>query len=98
MEFSVLVTAFTSFFTFLFLFAQLYVVVPLFLRFQLDLGCYFPFGVEKELLFWCLPSFLSVWPSHFVVTHLFVSKPTDRKATCRYVFLSDKLFYTEEAF
>ena len=70
--FSVLVTGFTCFFTFPLLFAQLSVVVRLFLRLRLALGFYRPFGVEKEFVFRCLPSFLLVLPSRFVVTQLVV--------------------------
>ena len=52
-EFSVLVTGFTCFFIFPFLFAF---VVPLFLRLHLDLGCYVPFGFERSHVSgFCLP-------------------------------------------
>ena len=46
-EFSVLVTGFTCFCTFPFLFA---LAVPPFLHFHLDLGCYVSFGVESVTL------------------------------------------------
>ena len=55
-EFSVLVTAFTCFFIFPFLGA---LVVPLFLNFHLNLGCYVPSGVERSY--------------NYAVTFLFVS-------------------------
>ena len=59
-DLSALVTGFTCFFAFPFLFAQLSVVVPLLLRLHLDLDCKFPFGVDGELLLWCLPFYLLV--------------------------------------
>ena len=69
-EFSVLSRGLTCVFNFPFLFA---LVVPLFLRFHLDLGCYVPFDVKEELRSWCLPSFSLVLPSRFVVTQLLIS-------------------------
>ena len=53
-------------------FGTICVCLPPFLCLHLDLGCCFPFDGEKEFLIWFLPSFLSVLPSRFVVTPLFV--------------------------
>ena len=52
-EYNVLVTVFTCFLTFPLLFA---LVVPLFLRFHLNSGCYVPSGVERSYVSGvCLP-------------------------------------------
>ena len=62
-----LMAGFTCFFTIPFLLA---LVVPLFLRFHLNMGCYVPSGVERSYVSdVCLP-FLSVLPSRFVITQL----------------------------
>ena len=79
-EFRVLVSGFHRFFTFPFLFD---LVVPLLLRFHLDVGCYIPFGVKK-LRFWCLPYFLPVLPSRFVATQRFVSEHNVYSLESRY--------------
>ena len=65
-EFRVFVTDFTCFYTFQFLYAQLSVVAPIFLRLHLNLGCHSPFGGEKKLLIRFLPFFLFVATMQYV--------------------------------